>query len=36
MVLPGGGRTRVSRIVTADGDLDEAVAGQAVTLVLAR
>ena len=35
MVLPGGGRTRVSRIVTADGDLDEAVAGQAVTLVLA-
>ncbi len=35
IVLPGGGRTRVSRIVTADGDLDEAVAGQAVTLVLA-
>ena len=35
MVLPGGGRTRVSRIVTADGDLDEAAAGQAVTLVLA-
>lgn len=35
MVLPGGGPTRVARIVTSDGDLDEAVAGQAVTLVLA-
>ncbi|WP_460450626.1 sulfate adenylyltransferase subunit CysN [Alsobacter sp. SYSU BS001988] len=34
-VLPGGRRSRVARIVTQDGDLPEAVAGQAVTLTLA-
>jgi len=34
-VLPSGQTTTVARIVTADGDLDEAVAGQAVTLTLA-
>ncbi len=34
-VLPSGHTTAVSRIVTADGDLDVAVAGQAVTLTLA-
>jgi sulfate adenylyltransferase large subunit len=34
-VLPSGQWTRVERIVTADGDLDRAVAGQAVTLTLA-
>jgi bifunctional enzyme CysN/CysC len=33
-VLPGGRTTTVSRIVTLDGDLDEAVAGQSVTLCL--
>jgi bifunctional enzyme CysN/CysC len=33
-VCPSGARTRVMRIVTAGGDLDEAVAGEAVTLVL--
>ena len=32
--LPSGRTSRVSRIVTADGDLDEAVAGQAVTITL--
>ena len=31
-VLPSGRTTRVARIVTADGDLDEAVAGQSVTV----
>ncbi|WP_166037456.1 GTP-binding protein [Sphingosinicella sp. YJ22] len=31
-ILPGEARCVVDRIVTADGDLDEAVAGQAVTL----
>jgi len=31
-VLPSGRTTRVARIVTFDGDLDEAVAGQSVTL----
>ena len=31
--LPSGQTSRVSRIVTFDGDLDEAVAGQSVTLV---
>ena len=31
-VLPSGRTTRIERIVTADGDLDEAVAGQSVTL----
>jgi len=34
-VVPSGHDTDVARIVTADGDLDEAVAGQSVTLVLA-
>jgi sulfate adenylyltransferase large subunit len=33
-VLPTGTRSRVKRIVTFDGDLDEAVAPMAVTLVL--
>ena len=36
VVVAGSGRTtQISRIVTMDGDLDEAVAGQAVTLTLA-
>lgn len=34
-VLPSGRTSRVSRIVTMDGDLELAVAGQSVTLVLA-
>ena len=34
-VLPSGKTSTVKRIVTADGDLDEAVAGQSVTLTLA-
>ncbi|NYZ17823.1 sulfate adenylyltransferase subunit CysN [Azospirillum sp. RWY-5-1] len=34
-VLPSGHESRVARIVTRDGDLGEAVAGQAVTLTLA-
>jgi bifunctional enzyme CysN/CysC len=34
-VLPGGAESRIVRIVTRDGDLDEAVAGQSVTLTLA-
>jgi len=34
-ILPGGKTTTVSRIVTMDGDLSEAVAGQSVTLMLA-
>jgi bifunctional enzyme CysN/CysC len=34
-VLPSGRTSRVSRIVTMDGDLEQAVAGQSVTLVLA-
>jgi bifunctional enzyme CysN/CysC len=34
-VLPAGGTTTVSRIVTLDGDLPEAVAGQSVTLCFA-
>ena len=33
-ILPSGQRTRVERIVTADGDLDHAFAGQAVTVTL--
>jgi bifunctional enzyme CysN/CysC len=33
-VLPSGRRSRIARIVTADGDLDRATAGQAVTLTL--
>ncbi len=35
VVLPSGRRSTVARIVTADGDLPRAVAGQAITLVLA-
>lgn len=31
-ILPSGRVTRVERIVTADGDLDEAIAGQSLTL----
>ena len=34
-VLPRDSRSTIERIVTYDGDLDEAVAGQAVTLTLA-
>lgn len=34
-ILPSGKTTIVDRIVTLDGDLDEAVAGQSVTLTLA-
>ena len=34
-VLPSGRTSTVARIVTVDGDLDEAVAGQSVTLTLA-
>ncbi|WP_157268380.1 sulfate adenylyltransferase subunit CysN [Azohydromonas aeria] len=34
-VLPSGRESRVARIVTADGDLSQAVAGQSVTLTLA-
>jgi sulfate adenylyltransferase large subunit len=34
-ILPSGLKSRIERIVSADGDLLEAVAGQAVTLVLA-
>ncbi len=34
-VLPSGKTSTVARIVTLDGDLDEAVAGQSVTLTLA-
>ncbi|MCB1255759.1 MAG: sulfate adenylyltransferase subunit CysN [Microthrixaceae bacterium] len=33
-VLPSGQTSTVSRIVTADGDLEEAVAGQSVTIAL--
>ena len=35
VVLPSGRRSAVERIVTFDGDLDHAVAGQSVTLTLA-
>jgi bifunctional enzyme CysN/CysC len=35
VVLPSGRRTRIARIVTADGDLETAAVGQAVTLTLA-
>jgi bifunctional enzyme CysN/CysC len=34
-ILPSGRVTKVERIVTADGDLDQAAAGQSVTLTLA-
>jgi bifunctional enzyme CysN/CysC len=33
-VVPSGSTSTVARIVTADGDLDEAVAGQSVTITL--
>ncbi len=33
-ILPSGRTTHIARIVTADGDLDEAVAGQSVTVTL--
>jgi bifunctional enzyme CysN/CysC len=35
-VLPGGHRSRIARIVSGDGDLSLAVAGQAVTITLAQ
>lgn len=35
VVLPGGRASRIARIVTADGVLEKAVAGQAVTVTLA-
>lgn len=35
VILPGGARSRVERIVTADGDPGEAHAGDAITLTLA-
>ena len=35
VVLPSGQRSKVARVVTADGDLDRAAAGRAVTLTLA-
>ena len=34
VALPSGRRSRIARIVSADGDLERAVPGQAVTLVL--
>ena len=34
-ILPSGRVTRIARVVTMSGDLDEAVAGQSVTLTLA-
>ncbi|GJD47350.1 Sulfate adenylyltransferase subunit 1 [Methylobacterium crusticola] len=34
VVAPSGRASRIARIVTADGDLDQAIAGQSVTLVL--
>ena len=34
-ILPSGRKSRVDRVVTADGDLGEAVTGQSVTLTLA-
>ncbi|MCA8891480.1 MAG: adenylyl-sulfate kinase, partial [Hyphomonas sp.] len=33
--MPSGKQSKVERIVTADGDLSEAIAGQSVTLTLA-
>ena len=35
IALPSGRRSRIARIVTADGDLAQAVRGQAITLTLA-
>jgi bifunctional enzyme CysN/CysC len=34
-ILPSGRTTRIARVVTLDGDLKEAIAGQSVTLTLA-
>ncbi|MBB1088120.1 sulfate adenylyltransferase subunit CysN [Lysobacter sp. SG-8] len=34
VALPSGRRSKVARIVTAEGDLDRAIAGQAITLTL--
>jgi bifunctional enzyme CysN/CysC len=34
-ILPSGRTTRIERVVTMDGDLDQATAGQSVTIVLA-
>jgi bifunctional enzyme CysN/CysC len=34
-ILPSGRLTRIARVVTADGDLEEAAAGQSVTLTFA-
>jgi bifunctional enzyme CysN/CysC len=34
-LLPGGRRSTVERLVTQDGDLDQAVAGQSITVTLA-
>ena len=34
-ILPSGRTTRINRVVTFDGDLEEAVAGQSVTVTLA-
>jgi len=34
-ILPSGRMTRIARVVTMNGDLDEAVAGQSVTVTLA-
>jgi len=34
-ILPSGRLTRIDRVVTADGDLDQALAGQSVTLTFA-
>ncbi len=34
-ILPSGRTTKIARVVTFDGDLDEAVAGQSVTVTLA-
>jgi bifunctional enzyme CysN/CysC len=34
-ILPSGKLTRIERVVTADGDLDQALAGQSVTLTFA-
>jgi bifunctional enzyme CysN/CysC len=33
-VLPGGQRSRVARLVSSDGDLEETVAGQSITITL--
>jgi bifunctional enzyme CysN/CysC len=33
-ILPSGRTTRIDRVVTADGDLDEAAAGQSITVTL--